>query len=138
MTVNKLKTVQELDEAAKNFSEAKKELKTLKAKYAKLSDSIIASLQDDEIGLGQKTAEGNYSAKLPDGSVVIAEKKTRYDPIEDKTIPFFGNKGLMDKLTKTVIDRDETNAAIRDGVLTEDEVKDNFDKQEIYSVKVVS
>lgn len=126
-------TIDDLTAVATEFDTISKEVKKLEKRRKALSASLQQALSE---GLGVQSPEGNYSAHLTNGSVLMDEKRVTYNPIEDRTIPFFKAKGLNNAIVEAV-DREEMNKSIKGGLFTPEELKDNFDKKEVHVVSVV-
>jgi hypothetical protein len=133
MTPDVISTIDELSTAAEEYKVVAKEAEKFEKRRKALSEQIKAGLRN---GLGVQSPEGSFSAQLIGGGVVLCERKVRYDPIDNTTIPFFKSKGMKELVTEA-IDRDEMNKAIKEGRFTGDELAANIKTVEIFSVKVV-
>lgn len=129
----KVTTIDELTTAATEFDAIKKQVKKLEKRREELADAIKDGLKN---GLGVQSPEGNYSAQLTDGQIVLDEKRVTYYPVDNKTIPFFKSKGL-DRCIVEAVDRDEMNKAIKEGTFSKEELEVNFDAKEAHVIKVV-
>ena len=132
-TTEQISTIDALTTAAQQFDALSKEVKKLEKERKALSESIQEALRS---GLGVPSPEGNYSAQLANGGVVLDEKRVTYNPIENQTIPFFKSKGMTYCVVEAV-NRDAMNKAIKEAVLTPEEVKENFTTTEAHTIKVV-
>ena len=120
---------EELDKVVQDYSVKKAEVDRLTKEKDALRDTIIDTLKVT----GEKLTGGNLSQKLPSGRIVLAEHKSRLDSIADKTIPFLEKKGTI--FVETAMNRDEVNAAVKEGRLTQAEVDAFFKKTEFYQIK---
>jgi len=127
--MDKTLTPEELDKTVADYQAAKATVDRLSKEKDQLRDTIIGTLKVT----GEKLLGGNLSQKLPSGTIVIAEHKSRLDPIEDKTVPFLEKKGAI--FVATTMNRDEVNAAVKEGRLTQDEIDMYFKKSEFYQIK---
>lgn len=128
-----IQTVDDLTKVSEEFDTITKEVKRLEKRRTALSDSIKAALSE---GLGVQSPEGNYSAHLSNGAIVMDEKRVTYNPIDNRTIPFFKSKGLGSAIVEAV-DRDEMNKALKAGTFSVEEIKENFTVKETHVIKVV-